>query len=390
MRMNAPNPAGLAMLGAFIMLPTSCAESPSLGGLEEHPAIERLMLNTRVIPRSQAIPDDIPGGLRVIAERLREATEVVKFGELDGPQQYVFGDLADISITGDTVYALEPTVGEVRLFTTQGAHVASFGSEGQGPNELADPRDIEVGSSGQFAILERNGIKIFSIEQREMVLNRLVIPVGALGGASLCMLSDTLFVVRTRGLRMDKQLHVYTSSPGALGQRDSTDVVTRFGVGYPFGGTLVRGRLSRGPMACPSPTVAVIAYHDLPLIEAFGIDGRRLWKTGLAEFDPVRTLAGVDPEDGAEFIRSSDTAARHRVQTVTTLPGGFLLVQVSAIRAGNYLEQGSIDSYVFEVNSGLGVFVGDNLPGIKDATDDILVGGTVTDDMAPQVAIWKY
>jgi hypothetical protein len=384
--------AGLAVIAAIMMSLGSCADRPSSNGLEEHPFLDKVMVDVRTIPRSSGTPDSLPGPLKAITERLREAREVSRFGARDTPRSHVFGDIADIVVVGDTVFMLDPTAGEVRLFSTQGVHLASLGSSGQGPNELADPMDLEVGANGKIAVLERSGIKIFSIIDHRLALDRLVMPTGAAGGASACMFLDSLFIVRTRGLRMDKQIHVFRSR-GRANSRDSTELVTRFGDGYPFGDNLVRSRISRGPIACPTPDVVVTAYHDLPLVEAHGIDGAPLWKSGVTDFDPNRTLWGIDPEDGAPFIRNSRRPVADRVMVVTTLPGGFVLLQVGRLKETR-AESGDpvvgIDSYVFDVDTGLGLFVGDNLPAIKYATETFLAGALFADDYSPQITIWRY
>lgn len=348
----------LAVLGPIVLVTASCVDSGSLRSLEEHPRVDALMAGAHTIHRSQQIPEGTAPLLRSIALRPRGASEVVRFGELDEPRPYVFGDITDLTIAGDTVYVLESAAGEVRLFTTQGLHLASFGSKGPGPDELLQPRDMEIGANGELAVLERSGIKIFSIRDRKLALDRLVVPMETLGGVSLCARVDSLFVIRTLGPRAEKQIHVFRSRERS-GGRDSTDLLTRFSDGYPLGGFLVRGRISRGPMVCPTPTDVVIAYHDLPLIEAYSIDGSRLWKSGLAVFNPESTFAGIDSEDGAPFIRGSDGAAHDRVQVLTTLPGGIILLQVARMSArdedaGDTQDVSpTIDSYVLEVENGL-------------------------------------
>lgn len=146
-------------------------------------------------------------------------------------------------------------------------------------------------------------------------------------------------------------------------------------------------------MTCPTPEIVVVGYYDLPLVEAFSIDGTPLWKTGLTDFDPQRTLAGIDPDNGAPYIRRSEKRGRNQALTLTTLPPRFVLLQVSRVDAPR--QEGidptvGIDSYVLDVDSGLGLFVGTNLPGIRYATETFLGGGVLGHERVPQVAIWKY
>ena len=384
---------GPAIVVSLMLVLGACADRESSQRLDEHPApdaLDALLADTRTIVRSQEIPDSAPQRLRAVTERLREASEATRFGAPNNPQPYVFGDIADLVVSGDTVYVLEPTVGEVRLFTTRGLHLGSFGAKGPGPNELERPRDMEIEADGEIAVLERAGIKIFSIRDQRLMLDRLVIPVEAVGAASVCVWLDSLFIVRTQGLRQEKQVHVSRSSARA-GGRESTELLSRFSEGYPLGGSLVQGRISRGPLTCPAPDTVVIAYHDLPLIEAFSIDGTRLWKSALAQFDPTRTFAGVDAK--GPFIRGSDETARDRVLVLTSLPGGFLLLQVERLSAGAQQTQEAdrtIDSYVVAVDSGVGLFVGDNLPAIKAATEGLLVGARLSSDLVPEITIWNY
>jgi hypothetical protein len=51
---------------------------------------------------------------------------------------------------------------------------------------------------------------------------------------------------------------------------------------------------------------------------------------------------------------------------------------------------GTLDSYVFEVGRGLGLFVGSDLPPIKHATASMLAGAAVSADLVPRITVWRY
>ena len=71
---------------------------------------------------------------------------VLSIGELEGPEEYLFGDIRSIAVGDDgRVYVLDPQTRNVRVFDADGAHVETLGGPGEGPGEL--------GTTGSVAVL---------------------------------------------------------------------------------------------------------------------------------------------------------------------------------------------------------------------------------------------
>lgn len=74
----------------------------------------------------------------------------LSIGELDGPQEYLFGRIASLAI-GDsgTIYVLDSQVPEIRVFDRGGVYLRTLGRSGEGPGELSSPMAIAVLSDGR-------------------------------------------------------------------------------------------------------------------------------------------------------------------------------------------------------------------------------------------------
>ena len=76
-----------------------------------------------------------------------EATLVpeVSIGELDGPEEYLFGRIWSIAVNDDgTVYVLDQQAQHVRVFDSLGVYLETLGRRGQGPGEFSRAEAIAV------------------------------------------------------------------------------------------------------------------------------------------------------------------------------------------------------------------------------------------------------
>lgn len=64
------------------------------------------------------------------------ATEVVRVGDIDGPESTTFHRIADLEVIADRVYVLDAGDAVVKVYDRAGAYLASFGGPGQGPAEF--------------------------------------------------------------------------------------------------------------------------------------------------------------------------------------------------------------------------------------------------------------
>jgi hypothetical protein len=90
---------------------------------------------------------------------------MLRIGELDGPAEYVFGNIGGVVLAEDGfLYVLESQVPEVRVFDGVGHHVHSFGRRGGGPGELARPTGLALLPDGRVLVSDpANGrINVYS------------------------------------------------------------------------------------------------------------------------------------------------------------------------------------------------------------------------------------
>ena len=94
-----------------------------------------------------------------------EATLVpeVSVGDLDGPEEYVFGSIGSIAVDNNRrVYALDYQAQHVRVFDSTGTYVETLGRPGEGPGEFFRATAIAVLPDGRLLVRElRRGIHVF-------------------------------------------------------------------------------------------------------------------------------------------------------------------------------------------------------------------------------------
>lgn len=82
-----------------------------------------------------------------------EATLVpeVAIGELDGPEEYLFGSIRSIAVADDgTIYILDSQGQHVRVFDSLGVYVETLGRRGEGPGEFSEAEAIAVLPDGRI------------------------------------------------------------------------------------------------------------------------------------------------------------------------------------------------------------------------------------------------
>ncbi|MYJ12358.1 MAG: 6-bladed beta-propeller, partial [Gemmatimonadetes bacterium] len=81
-----------------------------------------------------------------------EATLVpeVAIGELDGPEEYLFGSIRSIAVADDgTIHVLDVQAQHVRVFDSLGVFVETLGRRGEGPGEFSEAEAIAVLPDGR-------------------------------------------------------------------------------------------------------------------------------------------------------------------------------------------------------------------------------------------------
>ncbi|MXX72042.1 MAG: 6-bladed beta-propeller [Gemmatimonadetes bacterium] len=81
-----------------------------------------------------------------------EATLVpeVAIGDLDGPEEYLFGSIRSIAVADDgTIHVLDVQAQHVRVFDSLGVYVETLGRRGEGPGEFSEAEAIAVLPDGR-------------------------------------------------------------------------------------------------------------------------------------------------------------------------------------------------------------------------------------------------
>ena len=89
-----------------------------------------------------------------------EATLVpeVSIGDLDGPEEYVFGNIGSIAVDDDRrVYVLDYQAQHVRVYDATGTYVETLGRPGEGPGEFFRATAIAVLPDGRLLVRELRG-----------------------------------------------------------------------------------------------------------------------------------------------------------------------------------------------------------------------------------------
>lgn len=85
----------------------------------------------------------------------------VAIGELEGPEEYLFGNVASIAVDDDgTVYVLDAQAQEVRVFDAAGTHVETLGGRGEGPGELKQGEAIAVLPDGRLLVRDPANMRV--------------------------------------------------------------------------------------------------------------------------------------------------------------------------------------------------------------------------------------
>ncbi|MDE2677280.1 MAG: 6-bladed beta-propeller [Gemmatimonadota bacterium] len=106
-----------------------------------------------------------------------EATLVpeMTIGRLDGPEEYLFGNIRSIAVAGDgTVYVLDLLEQHVRVFDSLGVYVETLGRRGEGPGEFTEAEAIAALPDGRLAVRdpENQRVTVFGPGQGEVAVWR--------------------------------------------------------------------------------------------------------------------------------------------------------------------------------------------------------------------------
>ena len=153
-------PFALAFAVAAVSLPVACGETsdPRDGA---GPVVETDTIGDTTVVRT--VSGSVwKGDAALVPE--------VAIGEMDGPDEYLFGSVGAITVDDDrNVYVLDDQARNVRVFDSAGTHVRTLGREGEGPGEFKVPIGIAI-SEGRVLVRDpANGrVQLFDLETWEV------------------------------------------------------------------------------------------------------------------------------------------------------------------------------------------------------------------------------
>lgn len=86
----------------------------------------------------------------------------VEIGVLDGDEAYMFGRVSSLAVAPDgTIYAMDRQARELRVFDSDGAHRGTWGRDGGGPGEFANPDGgMAVLSDGRVVVRDPGNARL--------------------------------------------------------------------------------------------------------------------------------------------------------------------------------------------------------------------------------------
>ena len=357
-----------------------------------HPTPENALAEP-VMVTSDSVPEGLldPERSRWIAarDRILSSELMLSLGsEERGPE--LFSQVRAARLDGHgRVYVLDDQTQEIRVFSAEGEHVTTFGGIGDGPDEMRSALDMSVSNDGRTVwALGLGWYKVFSQREDGLYGGSGQSQIGLPGRGFSCKLGEDRMVLSgTQSAAPEHILHEV-----AMG--DSTmDVVRSFGASYQSTSSLVRMSMSvMGPVACdPIRRVVAHAFETLPYVRAFGPSGAMLWGSQIADFEEMVILQVVD-----EFGRDTFGQGRARAgvgyydtnKSLNLYGDDHLLWQVRRTLASESRGEGTIRTYLVDIDSGAGALISDGgIPLVVGMAGERFVA--TAGELGPRLEVWR-
>lgn len=117
-------------------------------------------------------------------QRLSDSTTAVvvaRIGELEGPEEYLFGEIGSVvTDSAGRIYVADRVGSFIRVYDPSGQYLAQIGRSGQGPGEYDSPFDMTVDPFGRLYVRDYNRITVldasFGSEIPDSVVRTMRIP----------------------------------------------------------------------------------------------------------------------------------------------------------------------------------------------------------------------
>ena len=147
----SPRTTVTALAAAVLTACTSDVPVPYDASAEQHEQVVEIRGDTTVV---RTLSGSVWGA---------EATLVPEFaiGELDGPEEYLFGRMGSFAVDDDrNVYVLDTQAQHVQVFDSTGTYVRTLGGRGEGPGELSFGTSVATLPDGRVVVHEAMALRI--------------------------------------------------------------------------------------------------------------------------------------------------------------------------------------------------------------------------------------
>lgn len=307
-------------------------------------------------------------------------------GTLDGPPETLIGELAGVLIDDeDRVYLLDEAYKELRVFAHDGRFLASAGGSGEGPGEFRDPRALGFAPGREDVLAGDLGRQFERFRFEEGELRHIETKrVEEFTPTAMCPLGD-LLLLHGPVYQGDSAFH-FLSAEGTIERS--------FGAIYRAPTAIINFVVSEGRVVC-SPAGDRFAFAPNSVLgEARGYDaeGTLRWIT---KIEPFRSVGLV--ESGGGYRVTLLPEGFHRIESLTLLPPDRVLLQVGlAVPAPEEAganarpEVEELHSYLLDMDTGAGVYVGDQVPKIVGVNERYVVTSRLVGEDEPYRELRVY
>ena len=349
----------------LVILGTSCVSDAQDGAMairwEDVPP-EAVVVSQDTVPHVN--DSEVAQSLMVARSRLLAIREEWGYGTLDGPQNTLWAWIRDVATDSEGhAYVVDGMLNLLRVLSPSGELVAEAFRPGDGPMELRTPAGAEF--VGDTLLVFSHSRFVYAAGDPQDLKEAWRSSSQAPGVEDVCIADETVFV---------KSMPIMESV--AVRALDlAGNPIRTFGSVFEHSDVNVRATLSRGHIACTHEARRVVtSFHDGSLIYAYEYDGTPVWAAHLQGFRSPE-FRGQRMHDGSIALSNPSEVPEDRVQSLTTIPGGLILVQVNRMGPLEEVDGRTVsqirrrDSYLLSARTGAGVYVGSGLPEVLHATD---------------------
>jgi len=280
-------------------------------------------------------------------ERMESDNEAWSAGVADDPDGLLLGNVKDVVSWRDSLFfVLDDVSRTVIILDREGHVVEEVGHRGRGPGEFTEPVAVAVDSDGVLYVADRDR-RVQRFKHRpsgyayDTSFTLHFTPTAA------CTVGQQIVF---GGLDSDRHtLHMY----GPEGSHQHS-----FGHHFAAEHPIKAFTFSEiSSVVCSEALQSVVAsFHYVPFVLAYSVDGEPLWQSTLETFRPIPTRETTSPDGRPEFRLLRPEDGSHIGTWLSLIDERFALFQVRRIDRAR--TKGAYDIYLFDLETGAGVFEG--------------------------------